>query len=102
MAGFPLLSLIVWLPTLGALLMLLRLNDHTAKRVAFGWSVVVFAISLLLLPGLGFYNAADAGLQLQEQMTWIGSFGIQYFLGVDGLSVWLVLLTTLMTPSTLR
>ncbi len=98
MAGFPLLSLIVWLPTLGALALLAPMSADAAKRLAFIWSVVVFVISLALIPGLGFFNAAEAGLQLQERVNWIPAFGAQYFLGVDGLSVWLVLLTTLMTP----
>jgi NADH-quinone oxidoreductase subunit M len=98
MAGFPLLSLIVWLPTLGALVLLAPMGADAAKRWAFFWSLLVFVISLALVPGLGFYNAADAGLQLQERVNWIPAFSTQYFLGVDGLSVWLVLLTTLMTP----
>lgn len=98
MAGFPLLSLIVWLPTLGALALMVPMGADTAKRVAFFWSLLVFVISLALIPGLGFYNAADAGLQLQERLNWISGFNVQYFLGVDGLSIWLVLLTTLMTP----
>jgi NADH-quinone oxidoreductase subunit M len=98
MSGFPLLSLIVWLPTLGALALLLPMGAESAKRFAVGWSLLTFAVSLLLVPGVGFYNAADAALQMQERVPWIPAFGVEYFLGVDGLSVWLVLLTTLMTP----
>ncbi len=98
MAGFPLLSLLVWLPTLGALALMVPMGADTAKRVAFFWSLLVFVISLALIPGLGFYNAADAGLQLQERLNWISGFNVQYFLGIDGISIWLVLLTTLLTP----
>src|SRR5687767_14485373 len=101
MNGIPLLSLIVWLPTLGALLLLLPMSGQAAKRFAFVWSLLVFVLSLPLIPGIGSYDAANPGLQLQERLSWIPSFGIDYALGVDGISVWLVLLTTFLTPITI-
>lgn len=97
-----LLSLIVWLPLVGsALLLLLRLSDRAAKRFAFVWSLVVFVVSLPLIPGIGLYDPASAGLQLVERVDWISSLGVQYFLGIDGISLWLVLLTTFLTPITI-
>ncbi len=97
-----LLSLITWLPLIGALVVLfVPFSDVSAKRFAVGWSAVVFAISLLLLPGLGFYDPANAGLQLVERVPWIRTFGVDYHLAIDGISLWLVLLTTFLTPITI-
>ncbi len=100
-----LLSLIVWLPLLGAVVLLLlpRLNDATAKWFAFFWSLGVFAASLPLIPGLGVFDPNVPGLQpnLTEQVSWIRTFGVEYHLGIDGISVWLVLLTTFLTPITI-
>ncbi len=98
-----LLSLIVWLPLLGALVVLFApgLSDHTAKRVALVWSLAVFVLSLPLIPGLGVFDGARSELQLVERVPWISAFGVDYFLAVDGISIWLVLLTTFLTPITI-
>lgn len=103
-----LLSLITWLPLLGALIVLLvPMHDAAAKRFAFGWSAAVFVVSLLLLPGVGprlgltGYDPATPALQLVERVPWIRSLGVDYHLGIDGISVWLVLLTTFLTPVTI-
>ncbi len=95
-----LLSVIVWLPLLGALILLFApgISDHAAKRVALIWSLVVFAASLPLIPGFGFFDPSRAQLQLIERVPWIGAFGVDYHLAVDGISLWLVLLTTFLTP----
>ncbi len=98
MNGIPLLSLVLWLPTLGALLMLAPLAAGAARRLAFGVSALVFLISLALIPGLGMFDPGAAALQAQERVSWIPAFGIEYFLGIDGISIWLVLLTTFLTP----
>jgi len=102
-----LLSLILWLPLLGAVGLLLPMSDRTAKRYAFGWSAGVFIASLLLVPGVGNlvggvgYDPSNANLQLVERFGWIPSVGVEYHLGIDGISVWLVLLTTFLTPITI-
>jgi NADH-quinone oxidoreductase subunit M len=104
-----LLSLILWLPLVGALVLLFVpwITDVTAKRVALGWSLGVFVASLPLVPGLGNllgfagYDPHVAELQLVERFTWIETFGVEYHLGIDGISIWLVLLTTFLTPITL-
>src|ERR671932_2212677 len=101
MNGIPLLSLILWLPAVGALLLLVPMSATTAKRFAFGWSFLVFLISLALIPGLGSFDPSKSGLQLVERAGWIPTFGIQYYLGIDGISLWLVLLTTFLTPITI-
>ncbi len=98
-----LLSLIVWLPLLGALVLLFApgISDHTAKRVAFVWSLAVFVVSLPLIPGIGLFDPSNANLQLTERVPWIGTFGVDYHLAIDGISLWLVLLTTFLTPITI-
>ncbi len=90
-----LLSIITFLPLVGALLVLLIGGDGTKKQIALAASVVTFLVSLLLLWQ---WDNTQAGMQFVEQADWIPEFGAQYFLGVDGISLWLVLLTTLLMP----
>lgn len=59
------------------------------------FSVVTFFVSTLILTS---FDKAESGLQLVEQYKWIESIGVTYFLGVDGISLWLVILTTFLTP----
>lgn len=93
------LSILIFLPAFGALaLLVLRGDDHVfLRRLALVVSVVEFLFSLLLLfPSK--VNLAESGYQLVELHEWIPSLGIHYHLGVDGLSVFLVILTTFLTP----
>ena len=91
-----LLSVITFLPLLGVpALLLLRSSDHTwIRRVALAVSVAEFVISLFLVRG---FVAADAKYQFEEYYDWIGR-SIHYHLGVDGISLFLVILTTFLTP----
>jgi len=74
---------------------MLRGEDHVwIRRVALAASIAEFVISLFLLPR---FNLADAGFQLQENRAWIGE-AIHYHMGVDGISIFLILLTTFLTP----
>jgi NADH-quinone oxidoreductase subunit M len=93
----PILSLILFSPLLGALFLLFIPNEQetSLKRSAFVFSLVPFLLSLLLLAA---FNPADAGFQFVEQMSWIPTFRIFYRVGVDGISLFLVLLTTFLTP----
>lgn len=94
----PILSLIIFTPIAGALLVgaLPREPMEIPRRAAFAFSLIPFLLSLVMLamfePGVG-------TLQLAEKVSWIPSLGVYYSLGVDGFSLWLVLLTTLLTPS---
>src|SRR5215510_3671932 len=92
-----LLSTIVWLPTLGAAAVLLldRRDTRRLRQVALAVSTVTFLVSLLLWIG---FDRARPGMQFSEQHPWIPSAGVSYHLGVDGISLLLVLLTTLLTP----
>ncbi len=90
-----LLSVIVLLPLLFALVVTLWPKESSVRHLAFGFSIVEFLVSLMLFQK---FDSSSAGLQLVEKYTWIERFGISYFLGIDGISLWLVLLTTFLTP----
>jgi NADH-quinone oxidoreductase subunit M len=92
-----LLSVLTFLPVAGTMaLLLLRDDDHLwIRRLAMTTAGVEFALSLLLLRG---FDAHAAGYQWEEFRTWIPQPPIHYHLGVDGLSLFLILLTTLLTP----
>jgi NADH-quinone oxidoreductase subunit M len=94
--GTHLLSMLVWLPIIGGALALALGNQRaqTARWLALTVAVVTFALSLPLLTGFDHFTSA---LQFVEQREWIPAYGIQYHLGADGLSVALIVLTTLTT-----
>jgi len=91
-----LLTSLILIPTVGALaLLVLRSDDHKfIKGLALGVSLFEFGFSLLLLRKMDFNLS---GYQLEENFHWISSPPINYHLGVDGLSVFLVILTTFLT-----
>jgi NADH-quinone oxidoreductase subunit M len=92
-----LLSTLVWLPTLGAaaLLLLDAREPRRLRQVALAVTTATFAVSGLLWIG---FDRARPGMQFVEQRAWIPAAGMSYHLGVDGISLLLVLLTTLLTP----
>jgi NADH-quinone oxidoreductase subunit M len=91
-----LLSVIVFLPLLGVpALLMLRSEDHVwIRRCALAVSLAEFGLSLFLLPK---FDLGSPGYQYSEYYNWIGT-AIHYHIGVDGLSLFLVLLTTFLTP----
>jgi NADH-quinone oxidoreductase subunit M len=98
MTSLPLLSLLIWLPIAGAIVVLLLGSDEratTAKQVALGVSVLAFVVSLPLWFG---FDRSTADLQFVEHVSWIQRFGAYYSLGIDGISMPLILLTTFLTP----
>jgi NADH-quinone oxidoreductase subunit M len=92
-----LLTLVTFLPVAGALLVLLlpRRREDVTKRVTLGATLVTFAVSL---PLYFQFDPTSAEYQFVEQKAWIPSLGVSYHLGVDGISVLLVLLTTFLMP----
>jgi NADH-quinone oxidoreductase subunit M len=91
-----LLSLLIWLPMAGGALVSFA-GGSNAKRsrwLALAVSIAVFAISIPLLTG---YDAGAGTLQFQESHVWIAAINANYHLGVDGISVALILLTTFTT-----
>jgi NADH-quinone oxidoreductase subunit M len=96
--GLPILSLLVWLPIVAAIVVLLIGSGERAalaKQVALGASVLTFILSIPLYTG---FDAATADMQFVERTSWIGAFNVFYHLGVDGISMPLILLTTFLTP----
>lgn len=90
-----LLSAIVFLPIVFALILTAWPKTSTLRPLALGFSVIEFLISLLLIAR---FDLNSASLQMVERYHWIDRFGISYFLGIDGISLWLVMLTTFLTP----
>jgi NADH-quinone oxidoreductase subunit M len=95
-----LLSLLVCVPLVGAFLVLLLpnedgLRDGVVRRLALGVSLAVFALTLLVWSR---FDPSDPSFQLVEQYPWIPAFGITYTVGVDGISLLLVVLTGFLTP----
>jgi NADH-quinone oxidoreductase subunit M len=93
LAGFPILSAVIFLPLAGALVIAFAPTGW-ARPLALATALLTWAISVVLAAGL---QAHLPGFQFVEQANWIPIFGIQYKLGVDGLSLALVLLTTTLT-----
>lgn len=96
--GFPLLVSLVVLPVIGAALVALipRAHAETARFVALATSVVVAAIGIYSLAEFDGDHAAE--FQFGSQANWISSFGIAWRAGLDGISLWLVILTVLLFP----
>jgi len=92
-----LLSLVTFLPLAGGLLLLLIREEDSEwiRRAALAVTAVTFVVSLALLAG---FDSEVSGYQFQELHHWMSSPPIRYHLGIDGLSLWLVLLTTFLTP----
>jgi NADH-quinone oxidoreductase subunit M len=92
-----LLTVLIFLPMAGVLaLLVLRSDDHDwIRRLALVAALAEFLFSLLLLRG---FDAANGTFQFQEFHNWIPSLGIHYHLGMDGISLFLVLLSTFLTP----
>src|SRR4026209_552936 len=89
------LSLITWVPALGAILILAFMKKDQSsliKRIATAWFVVDFILSLWLLK----YNRGVGGMQFLEDHEWIPVIGARYQMGVDGVAVLLIILTTLL------
>ncbi len=84
------LHALIWLPAAGLTHVLVSSADR-ARHIAFGWSALVFVLSL----GLWWsFDPGDGGFALESSTPWIESWGVSYALGIDGISIFMVLLTT--------
>ena len=94
---FPILSLITFLPLIGVLVILFipREKVQAINNLAFAVAAMDFVISLALFFT---FQSDNAQMQFVEHVPWIESLGVSYHLGVDGISLFLVLLTTLLSP----
>jgi NADH-quinone oxidoreductase subunit M len=91
------LTLITFLPFLGALVCLLVPREEASlqRGVALTFTTLTFFASLAILTG---FDARPAGMLHEVDFAWVQPLGIRYHLGVDGISLWLVLLTTFLMP----
>jgi NADH-quinone oxidoreductase subunit M len=99
-AGFPLLSLVTFLPLVGALIILTVRGDEAtvasnARWTALWASLITFALSLLLWIQ---FDPTTPDFQFVEKIEWLPEFGVGYHMGVDGISVLFILLATALTP----
>ena len=100
MNDWPLLSLTTFLPLLGALFILTIRGEtevvtRNARAVALLTSVATFIVSLFIAVK---FNGASPDFQFKETATWFPGTTISYAMGVDGISMWFVLLSTFLTP----
>ena len=94
-----LLTILILLPVAGTLALVLYSFVSSRREEHYRWialitTVATFAVSLLLLYGIG----GGGEFKFEDNVTWIGSIGSRYHVAVDGISLWLVLLTTLLMP----
>ncbi len=99
-AGFPLLSLLTFLPLVGCVVIMAVRGDEAtvasnARWTALWTSLIVFGLSLILWVE---FDRSDAGFQFVESIPWLPEFGVGYRMGVDGISVLFVLLAAALTP----
>ncbi len=98
--GFPILSLTTFLPIVGVLLIVIlprrdpALTARNARWIALWTSLVTFVLSLFIWSG---FDPATAEFQFVEQADWLPTFNITYHMGVDGISLFFVLLSTFLT-----
>jgi NADH-quinone oxidoreductase subunit M len=100
MTDYPLLSIVTFLPLVGVVFILFVRGDEAvvarnARNVALLTSIVTFLVSLFVWAG---FDTATADFQFVEQAPWLPDYNINYHMGVDGISVFFVLLSTFLTP----
>ena len=95
----PIVTSLIVLPILGALLLFLvrddEANERLIRNIALGVSLVVFAVTLLLWLR---FDPTSADFQFVERHAWIPAFGVSYAVGVDGITLFLIVLTGFLTP----
>ncbi|WP_373506412.1 NADH-quinone oxidoreductase subunit M [Thiocapsa sp.] len=96
MYELPLLTLVIWLPIIGAIAVLASgdRGSDISKWIALAFAILTFAISLGLWTG---FDAGIGQMQFVERAPWIPTFNVEYYLGVDGISMPLIVLTTFIT-----
>ena len=93
-----LLTIVTFLPLVGLLVIMVggkELKDDAARWITLVVALATFVVSLVVL---GRFDQGDAGFQMVEHATWVKDVGLQYLVGIDGISIWMVLLTTFLFP----
>ncbi|MEX1082217.1 MAG: NADH-quinone oxidoreductase subunit M [Halofilum sp. (in: g-proteobacteria)] len=93
LADWPLLSLVIWLPIIGGVCALMA-GDVMARRIALAFSILTLLLTLPLYTG---FDTSTARMQFTEFLPWLPSFGVNYHLGIDGIALPLILLTSFIT-----
>jgi len=94
MTELPILSFVIWLPIIGGLLVLASAERLNPRPLALAIAMITFLTSLLLYSG---FDSSTADMQFGEKATWVPVFKIFYHLGIDGISMPLIILTTFTT-----
>ena len=92
---FPILSTTIFLPVIGAILILLINNERAVKITALITGIMTFMVSLMLYSN---FNPDTYRFQFGEHMPWIPAYNINYTLGIDGITIFLILLTAILAP----
>ena len=100
MTGWPILSLVTFLPLVGAFFCLIvngpkEAVERNCRSIAIVTTLLTFVISLVLWAR---FDPSKAGFQFEEKAAWVPALGIGYHVGIDGISLFFVLLSTLLTP----
>lgn len=89
--SFPILSLTIWLPIVAGIL-IIATGNSSARKFAMAASILTFLVSLPLYFG---FDTSTASMQFTENVAWLPSFDVNYAIGVDGISMPLIILTTM-------
>jgi NADH-quinone oxidoreductase subunit M len=93
---FPFLDVVIFLPLVGGILLgLVPKNDGLIRYGALAITLTTFVASLGVMAN---FDAGEAGFQLGSSAEWIPEWGVGYLTGIDGISLWMVMLTTFLTP----
>ena len=95
-AGFPILSLSIWLPIVGGFAVLAAGDARPARARLLALAVAALTF-LVTVPLFTSFDSSTAAMQFVERTPWVESFNIEYFLGIDGISMPLILLTSFTT-----
>ncbi len=93
--NFPILSTLIFIPVISTIILFFISNERAVKFIAFASGIVTFALSLVLLPN---FDSSSSLFQFAEVHKWIPSYNITYVLGIDGITIFLILLTTILMP----
>ena len=99
MTEIPILSITIFLPLMGTLVIILIKEDENSvnniKKVALWTSVGVFLLSLFIWLQ---FDSSNSSYQFQEKFRWFNDFNFYYHIGIDGISLFMVILSTFLTP----
>ena len=104
MSDWPILSIVTFLPLLGAVFILFVRGDQktvarNARQLALWTSIITFGLSLILI---SYFDTTTADFQYVEYVPWLSDYNIGYHLGVDGISIFFLLLTTFLIQAGIK